>query len=287
MKSRILGLALTIVMLFAVGATAKDTNENKNLKLVYVEWDCANASSHLAKAVLEDKLGYEVELLPVTLPILWTSLATGDADAMVTAWLPNTNKDMYDKYKDKLEVLGKLTDGARIGLAVPDYVPLRSVEELKANAGKFKGQIIGIDPGAAIMRLTENLLKDYDIDNMELMEGSDAIMTSSLAEAIRNKKWIVITAWSPHWLFGRWNLHYLEDPKGSLGSEEAIYNVGRKDLKKDHPEAHAFLSKFAFNSADQLQQLMAWNQEKGADPLKNARRFMTEHPEMVEAWLKK
>ena len=39
--------------------------------------------------------------------------------------------------------------------------------------------------------------------------------------------------------------------------------------------------------AVQLQQLMAWNQEKGADPMKNARRFMKEHPELVEAWLAK
>ncbi|MDD4700878.1 MAG: glycine betaine ABC transporter substrate-binding protein [Desulfovibrio sp.] len=287
MKFRILGLALTIAMLFAVNATAKDAKENKNLNMVYVEWDCANASSHLAKAVLEDKLGYKVELLPVTLPILWTSLATGDADAMVTAWLPSSHKDMYNKHKDDVEVLGKLTDGARLGLAVPDYVPLRSVEELKANADKFKGQIIGIDPGAGIMVLTEKLMKDYGLDNMELMEGSDAIMTSSLAEAIRNKEWVVITAWSPHWLFGRWNMHYLEDPKGSLGGEEGIYNVGRKDLKKDHPDAHAFLTKFAYANPNQLQQLMAWNKEKGADPMKNARKFMQEHPELVEAWLKK
>ena len=32
---------------------------------------------------------------------------------------------------------------------------------------------------------------------------------------------------------------------------------------------------------------MNWNQEKGADPLENARRFMKENPQMVEAWLKK
>lgn len=286
MKFRILGLAMVIVMLFAVCATAKNATGKKHLDMVYVEWDCANASSHLAKAVLEDKLGYTVDLLPVTLPILWTSLATGDADAMVTAWLPSSHKEMFSKYKDNVEVLGKLTDGARLGLAVPDYVPLRSVEELKANASKFKGQIIGIDPGAGIMLLTENLMKDYGIDNMELMEGSDAIMTSSLAEAIRNKEWIVVTAWSPHWLFGRWNMHYLEDPKGSLGGEEAIYTVGRKDLKKAHPDAHTFLTRFAFASPDQLQKLMAWNKEQGADPMKNARRFMKEHPELVESWIK-
>lgn len=290
MKLRILTLAVAFTLLFSAGVMAadkKNTKENKNLQLVYVEWDCANASSHLAKAVLEDKLGYTVELLPVTQPILWTSLATGDADAMVAAWLPDTHKDMYNKVKNNVDVLGKLTGGARLGLAVPDYVSLKSVEELKANADKFKGRIVGIDPGAGVMQLTEKLMKDYGIDNMELMEGSDTIMTSSLADSIRNKEWVVVTAWSPHWMFGRWNMHYLEDPKNSLGSEEGIYNVARKGLQNDHPAAHAFFSKFSYANPDQLQQLMAWNQEKGADPMKNARRFMKEHPELVEAWLAK
>jgi glycine betaine/proline transport system substrate-binding protein len=202
---------------------------------------------------------------------------------MVTAWLPDTHKEMYAKVKNQVEMLGKLTGGARLGLAVPDYVPLKSVEELSANAAKFKNRIIGIDPGAGIMQLTEKLLKDYNIKNM--VEGSGTIMTSSLADAIRNKEWIVVTAWSPHWMFGRWQLHYLDDPKASLGREEGIYKVGRKGLKKDHPAAWAFLTHFSYTGADQLQQLMAWNQEKGTDPLQNARRFMKAYPEQVNSWL--
>ena len=167
-----------------------------------------------------------------------------------------------------MDVSGYLTGGARLGFVVPDYVTLKAGEELKGNAGKFKSRIVGIDPGAGVMQLTEKLMKDYGIDNMELMEGSDTIMTSSLSDAIRNKEWIVVTAWSPHWMFGRWDMHYLEDPKGSLGSEEGIYNVARKGLKDDHPAAHAFLSKFAYANPEQLQPLMAWNQEKGEDPMK-------------------
>lgn len=282
MNKAILCAALALLFCWALPVQAK---ENKTLKIVYVEWDCATASSNLAKAVLEDRLGYKVELLPVTQPILWTSLASGDADAMVTAWLPDTHKEMYAKVKNQVEMLGKLTGGARLGLAVPDYVPLKSVEELSANAAKFKNRIIGIDPGAGIMQLTEKLLKDYNIKNMELVEGSGTIMTSSLADAIRNKEWIVVTAWSPHWMFGRWQLHYLDDPKASLGRKEGIYKVGRKGLKKDHPAAWAFLTHFSYTGADQLQQLMAWNQEKGTDPLQNARRFMKAYPEQVNSWL--
>lgn len=288
MTRRIFIAALAVLTLWAWSAQpAWAGKENKTLKIVYVEWDCATASSNLAKAVLEDKLGYKVELLPVTQPILWTSLASGDADAMVTAWLPETHAAMYAKVKNNVDMLGKLVGGARLGWAVPDYVPLKSIDELDANAAKFKGRIVGIDPGSGLMQLSEKALKDYGIKHLELVEGSGTIMTSSLADAIRKKEWIVVTAWSPHWMFGRWQLHYLDDPKGSLGKEEGIFKVGRKGLKKDHPAAWAFLTNFRYEDPAQLQQLMDWNQQKGTDPLGNARRFMKENPQLVDSWLKK
>ena len=82
-------------------------------------------------------------------------------------------------------------------------------------------------------------------------------------------------------------MHYLDDPLNSLGKEESIFKVGRDGLKKDHPEAWAFLSKFRFEDTSQLQRLMDWNQQRGTDPVQNARRFMKENPRLVESWLKK
>ncbi|RDD60424.1 hypothetical protein DRB17_18120 [Ferruginivarius sediminum] len=31
-------------------------------------------------------------------------------------------------------------------------------------------------------------------------------MTSSLKRAIEREEWVVVTGWSPHWRFGRWDL---------------------------------------------------------------------------------
>ncbi len=273
-------LCLLLLAAAATPAFAAD----KKLRLTYVEWDCATASTYLAKAVLEDKLGYAVEIIPVSGPVMWMSLKTGDADAMVTAWLPVTHRDMFGAVKNDVEIIGKVTDGARLGLAVPDYVPLKSVEELDANADKFSKKIIGIDAGSGIMGLTEKLIEDYGIKNLELVQGSGALMTASLQDAIRKNEWIVVTAWSPHWMFGRWKLHYLDDPKKSLGEQEYIATAARKGLKADHPDAYAFLSRFHYKDADQLQTYMNWNQETD-DPEANARRFMKENPELVESWL--
>ena len=257
----------------------------KSVRLAYVEWDCATASSYLVKAVLEDKLGYQTEILPVSAAAMWMAVSTGDVDGLATAWLPVTHADYFEKVKDKVEDLGPLVGGARLGWAVPDYVPLTSMEELAANADKFKGKVIGIDPGAGLMKLSEKAMTDYNLDKMTLVEGSGATMVAALDDAIRRQEWVVVTAWSPHWMFGRWQLHYLDDPKNSLGEEEFIHTVVRSGLQQDMPEVHAFLDRFHYENANQLETLMAWNQEKNADLMANARRFMEEHPDLVKTWL--
>ncbi|NCC23651.1 MAG: glycine betaine ABC transporter substrate-binding protein [Deltaproteobacteria bacterium] len=282
---RIAILLVGCLALTAMIATPVLAGKGK-VRLAYVEWDCATASTNLAKAVLEEQ-GYEVELFPVAGAAMWQAVGTGDVDAMVTAWLPVTHATYFDKVQDKVENLGPITGGARLGWAVPTYVTISSIEELNANADKFDGKIIGIDPGAGLMGLSEKAIKEYKLDKLELMEGSGATMTAALSDAIKNKKWVVVTAWSPHWMFGRWELKYLEDPKGVLGEEEHIDTIVRKGLKKDMPEVYAILDRFSYDNPNQLQMLMAWNQEKDADPAANAKRFMKENPDLVKKWLDK
>lgn len=287
MARGLLLLCWVLMGLVLPGHAAVSAKAGKTIKIVYVDWDCAIASSNLVKAVLEDKFGYRVELLPVSQETMWARIASGEADAMVAAWLPVTHAEAYAKVKDQVDVLGKLVSGARLGLAVPDYVPLRSIEELDAYADMFNGRIVGIDAGAGVMRLTAKALKDYDISQLQLVPSSGASMAASLTDAIFKQEWIVVTAWSPHWMFSRWPMHYLDDPQNSLGKEESIFKVGRVGLEKDHPEVWAFLSKFRFEDASQLQRLMDWNQQRGTDPVQNASRFMKENPRLVESWLKK
>ncbi len=286
-KILLMTVAALLLTSQALAAPAPNAGDGKPVRLAYVEWDCATASTHLAKAVIEDKLGRKVEVLPVSAAAMWMAVASGDVDGMVTAWLPVTHGDYLKKVEGKVKDLGPLVGGARLGWAVPDYVPLKSIEELKANADKFKGKIIGIDPGSGLMKLSEKAMQEYGLNTLTLVEGSGATMTAALDDAIRRKEWIVVTAWSPHWMFGRWKLHYLDDPKKTLGEEERIHTVVRNGLDKDMPDVYAFLDRFRYADANQLETLMAWNQEKGADLMANARRFMKEHPELVKEWLGK
>jgi len=275
---------IALFTLAITGSNALAASKGK-VRLAYVEWDCATATTNVARAVLEEKLGYEVETLPVAAAAMWAATASGDVDGMMAAWLPATHASYLKRFKKKLVDLGPLVTGAKIGLVVPSYVPISSITEINANADKFSDRIIGIDPGAGIMSKTEDALDTYGLSKMEIMEGSGATMTAALADAIKNKEWIVVTGWAPHWMFGRWDLKFLDDPKGTFGASEHINTMVRKGLDKDKPEVYRFLDNFKW-SRNQMETVMAWDQEPGADRYEDAKRFVRENPELVNSWIK-
>ncbi len=255
----------------------------KRVELVYVEWSDAVASTNVVRVVLED-MGYEVQTTPVSAAAMWQAVASGDADGMVAAWLPTTHGHYLEATKDKIVNLGPNLEGTRIGLVVPAYVEIDSIEELNAHAERFNGKIIGIDPGAGLMSKSEKALEAYGLKEMTLVEGSGATMTAALSEAVRSKEWIVVTGWTPHWKFRRWDLKYLEDPRGTYGEQGHIATVVRKGLKKDLPEVYRLLDRFHWKTSD-VEALMAQNQQPGADPHENARQWVREHVDTVRAWL--
>ena len=264
----------------APASTAAKLGEG-HIKLVYVEWASCTAATNVVKAVLEQK-GYTVDAVSVSGAALYSALANNAADATVCAWLPTTHANYYARTKDKLENLGANMTGTKLGLVVPDYVTIDSISELADNADKFKDRIVGIDPGAGEMGLTQDVIKQYKLP-LELVAGSGATMTAALKSAIDNQEWIVVTGWTPHWMWARWDLKYLSDPKGVYGQAEEIDTLVGKDLKTASPQAYAVLDAFQW-SADQMQQVMADGRKEGQDPVSSAKQWVAEHADTVSAW---
>ena len=167
----------------------------KQVRLAYVEWADAVAATTILKQVLEEK-GYTVKTVPLAAAAMWQAVATGDADASVAAWLPVTRAAYHDKLKDRLELLGPNVTGAKIGWVVPAFSPLTSIEDLKTRAAEVDGKVIGIDPGAGVMKSSEAAIKAYGLP-VRLVDGSDATMTSALKNAIRQRKDVVVTGARP------------------------------------------------------------------------------------------
>lgn len=256
--------------------------EGKEIELVYVEWDSEIASTHVVSKVLEDQ-GYDVTMTPIDNAIMWQSIANGEADGMVAAWLPGTHGDLYEEYQDQLVDLGENLEGAKIGLVVPEYMEIDSIGELTEYADEMSQNITGIEPGAGVVQAAEQSVEDYGLDGWSVEPSSSGAMATALGEAIENEEPIAVTGWTPHWKFSAYDLKYLEDPEGSFGGAEFIGTMVREGLEDDMPNAYRILDQFYWETAD-MESIMLEVQE-GADPADAAADWVEANQDKVNEWL--
>lgn len=192
------------------GATGGDDAAETECESVQVGlvpgWDEGEAVTHLWSVALADK-GTEVEITELDAGPLYQGLAQDDLDVFMDAWLPVTHEDYWEEFGDDLEDLGVWYDQATLNLAVPEYVDAESIADLTGNAAEFDGRIVGIDPGAGLMRVTQDeAIPTYGLDDFELVEGSSIAMLTELERAIDNEEPIVVTLWHPHWAYTKFPL---------------------------------------------------------------------------------
>ncbi|MUV37715.1 Glycine betaine-binding protein OpuAC [Lentibacillus sp. JNUCC-1] len=258
----------------------------KELTIPYVGWDSATASNHVIEVVLEEA-GYDVDLKQVNSGAMYTSVADSSADATVCVWLPNTDADYWDKYQDDLVHLGPNIEGTPLGLVVPEYMDVDSIEDLKENKNSVGDQteytITGIEPGAGQMNVTrEQVIPKYGLDQWELQASSSAAMAAALGEAIKKEEPIVVTLWSPHWAFAKWDLKFLEDPQNVYGDPDNINTIVRKNLEEDAPKAYKILDQFHWTK-EQIGEVMT-KISNGMEPADAAQEWVSNNQDTVEKW---
>ncbi|NJP39407.1 glycine betaine ABC transporter substrate-binding protein [Bacillus luteus] len=261
------------------GADEDYSPEGQEIELTYVAWESELASTNVIAKVLEEA-GYDVTLTVVEQAPMWVSVANGDADGFVGAWLPSDMASEYEQYGDDMVDLGANLEGSRTGLAVPDYMDITSIDELSSDV---VDEIIGIDAGAGIMMSTEEVVDVYDLD-IDASPSSDAAMTAALDAAIDNEDPIVVTAWQPHWKFNSYDIRFLEDPEGVYEEEEEIRTMVREGLEEDHPVAFEILDNFYWD-ADDMNEVMLDVAENDMEIEEAAQQWIDNNRETVDEWL--
>ena len=280
-KMKVLAIS-AIFIIGIVGVGCLDAiDDEMTASIGYVTWDGEVASTNVMKQVLE-QAGYDVEIIAVDAGPLYQGLAQGQFDFTTSAWLPHTHGHYMEQYGDDFEEVSTNLEGCKIGLVVPQYVEIDSIEELNDHKDQFDGQIIGIEPGAGIMSASEDAIEAYDLD-YELVASSSAGMAAELRTAVQNEEWIVVTGWSPHWKFDRWDLKYLDDPEGSYGDAEYVATLARAGLQEDKPELYDIISRFYWEQED-IQEVMM-NIEEGMNPEDAAALWVEENQDTVNEWI--
>ncbi|MCE5388521.1 MAG: glycine betaine ABC transporter substrate-binding protein [Acidithiobacillus sp.] len=258
---------------------------NAPIRITYVRsWQSSNITTHIAARIIQEYLHYPTRLISTDPGPMWAAVASGRADAMLTAWLPITQQVYWNKFKKDVVDLGVVTKGTWVGLAVPKYVPVNSIGDLEAHHAEFKNRIIGIDAGAGIMINTQKAIKAYGLKDMQLLTSSTAAMEAQLKRAVERKDWVVVTAWKPLGIWAQFPLKELEDPKHIYGVSGHIDVIINPELEKKAPRVVQFLRDFKL-PLDDIQAMMdELNGGKTLSEVTSA--WVKAHQKEIDSWTK-
>jgi glycine betaine/proline transport system substrate-binding protein len=270
------------------GTTPRPDGTERPIRIGWTAWADAEVVTHLVKRILEDRMDQEVELVMADIGIQYQGVASGDLDMMLMAWLPVTHQTYWQRMSGAVVNLGPIYTRARLGWAVPADVPehaLGSIRDLRdANVRRrLGGRIQGIDPGSGLMQASEEVLAHYQLDGYELVSSSGAAMTAALGRAIRRDRWIVVTAWNPHWMFARWDLRYLDDPDGVLGAAERVHALVREGFYQEHPPEITEMLTRIFIPLPELEGALLRATRESVEAAVDW--YVEEHPERIEYWV--
>jgi glycine betaine/proline transport system substrate-binding protein len=244
-------------------------------------WAEGVAMTYVVKAILEE-MDYHMVIQRATPDMILASMNNGDTDLYMDVWLPLTHGSKIAKFPNLVD-LGTSYGHARNGFVVPDYVTINTIEELKGHEIQFNHQIMGIEKGAGITAAVDRTIAAYAL-NYHQVNSSTVAMITELQHAIKEKRWIVVAAWQPHWVFGKMKLKFLEDPLRSLGTAEQIKVFARKDFPIEQPELARFFSKIHFDVATMSNLLMKMEESK--DKESAAKQWVKDNRPLVDEWLK-
>ncbi|GCE00425.1 ABC transporter permease/substrate binding protein [Embleya hyalina] len=232
-------VALVAGLLGGFGLGASDGGRKK-ITVGWIPWEEDVVVTNMYKQLLE-KRGYDVTMKQLDVGPLFQGLARGDIDLFLDAWLPTLHKKYLDEYGSKLEEIGRWYNNVDVQLAIPKNLPYESVEDLKGHEKEFGGRIVGIEPGANIMDLTEKkLIPEYGLD-FDLVKSSTPAMIAELDRQMAAGKPIVVTMWRPHWAYTKYDIKPLADPKQSYGAPGWISSIGRKGFAEDFPDVNTWV----------------------------------------------
>lgn len=268
------------------GTGSKDaTNGDKGtIEMAQISWAENIAVTNMWKVILEEQ-GYKVKLNLLDMGTIMKALAEDELDINLEVWLPIQDKAYLQQYKDQVFFAEEpWYDNAKVGLVVPTYLEnINSIEDLNKHKDMFAGEITGFDPGAGTMEVTEEVIKEYDLD-YELIPSSEPAMITEIDEAIKKEEPIVAPLWNPHRVFSQFDLKYLEDPKKVYGEVEKIYYATRLDFEKDFPEVSEWMKNWKMDD-EAIGELMTYVNET-EEPIEGAKKWVDENQDRINKWMK-
>ncbi len=270
-------------------------------------WSAAELEIEILRAIAADHpdLGVsaidDTQLDPAT---AWVGLQRGDIDILPEVNLPN-QQSYVDESADETYLASQTYDGATQGWFVPRYLVegadapaagLTSVDQLEEYADKVGGALDDADPGWVTTQQNTKRLAAY-APSLKHNTSSEAALIAQLERSYSRQEPILLYFYHPHWLFQKYDLVQLEEPKaytdgcfddGGPGDcaipTLSAHIAARKDLEERAPKFAALLGKVAIplDDIEGMLQKVDVDKRPVADV---AREWVDAHAGDIDGWI--
>lgn len=287
-KAKIALSVAIMATLLTSAAGAAEPESCKKVRLSDVGWTDIQVTTAVTSNLLS-ALGYEPEIVQLTVPVTYASMKAKDIDVFLGNWMP-AQTAVIKEYSNEgsVETVAQNLEGAGFGLVVPEYVAAAGVKTL-ADLGKFKekfdGKIYGIEAGAAGNENIQKLIDDpnRNLAGFELVQSSEAGMLTEAEKAIKDDEWIVFLGWTPHPIMGEMKIKYLGGMENSGFGEAKVFTTTRQQYSAECPNVGAFLKNLKF--ALPMENAMMGQVLAGQNADDVAKEWLKTNPKAIEPWL--
>lgn len=287
MTSFVAGLGLAAILSTGT-AFAGDAASCKKVRLSDVGWTDIQATTGIA-SVLLTALGYEPEVIQLSVPVTYASLKNNDLDVFLGNWMPSMTADIKDYAAEgSVETVARNLEGAGYGIVVPKYAADGGVKTL-TDIGKFKdkfnGKIYGIEAGNDGNRIILDMISkpENNLEGFELVESSEAGMLTQAEQSIKEGQWIAFLGWTPHPVMGAMDIVYLDGMGDSGFGAATVETNTRKGYLTECPNAGKFIANLKFDLA--MEGTIMDAILKGADANTAATDWLKANPGAVAPWI--
>ncbi|GAA4225596.1 glycine betaine/proline transport system substrate-binding protein [Sagittula marina] len=280
--------AVAALSVTATGALAQcDT-----VTLSDVGWTDITATTAATSVVLE-ALGYETDVKVLSVPVTYTSLASGDVDVFLGNWMPTMEADIA-KYRDEgsVDSVRVNLEGAKYTLAVNKAAAdlgIASFSDIATNADALESKIYAIEPGNDGNRLIQSMIDEnaFDLQGFEMVESSEQGMLSQVARADRRDEPVVFLGWEPHPMNANFDMSYLtggDDYFGPNLGGATVHTNTSAGYVEECPNVGALLNNLEFTLAME-NEIMAKILDDGEDPQDAATEWLSSNTDVLDGWL--
>lgn len=288
------------------------TGDKPVIKLAENPWSASALNVAVARILLEEQLGYTVEVVTIGESQQWPAIASGELHASLEVW-PSGHADNIAEYIENqglVEHGGPLGPIGKIGWYIPTYL-LEEHPELATwegladpeNAALFataetgdQGQFLAGDPSWT--QYDEQIIENLGLNFVVVTAGSEEALLAALDAAYSRGDPLLFYFYTPHAIFAQYDLTEVELPpyseecyaKAESGGVDCdyppdeLFKIFWNGLAEAAPDAYTLLKNMTYTTEDQIAMIAAVEVE-GKSVEEAAREWVDANQATWQAWL--